>query len=132
MPRSARSRRFYNSFAGSRSEFGYQRWTMGLADVFLDTTPTDGSVWFHGPSGYRVRFAKNADGTFATPPGIDAVLTQASRDFTLSFNNTGERYRFSDAATPGYAGITADVDKNNNTVTYTRSSPPSPSPTPTA
>jgi RHS repeat-associated protein len=89
-----------------------------LINVGLSITKT---IDFIGPTGYRVTFTQNPDGSFTSPPGIDATLVQhAAHDFTLTFNKTGEKYNLT------YEGIhqahllkiTSDVDKNGNRITY--------------
>lgn len=105
--------RYYNSQSPASYALG-AGWVMGAGrDVGLAVAP-DGSQLFEGPSGFRVRFAKNPDGSYVTPTGIDATLVRnADSTFTLSFHATGEKFNFTSG---GY--LSSDVDPNNNAITF--------------
>jgi RHS repeat-associated protein len=80
--------------------------------------PTPGSEVLFGDSGYRVWFARHADGSFARVPGLHATLTENSDGtFTLLFDQTRAKWNFN-----GAGEVTSTVDRNGNTITFHYSS----------
>lgn len=57
---------------------------------------TDGSVGYHGVSGYLVGFPANNSGGFDKPPGFDGTLAKNGSNYDLTFNS-GEEYVFNSA-----------------------------------
>lgn len=105
--------RFYNSQSLASYALG-AGWLMGTGrDVGLAVAP-DGSQLFEGPSGFRVSFAKNPDGSYRTPTGIDATLVgNADSTYTLTFHATAGKFNFTSG---GY--LSSDVDRNGNTISF--------------
>lgn len=105
--------RFYNSQSDSVYELG-RGWTMGTGrDVGLSVAP-DGSQQFEAPSGYRIMFTRNPDGSYVSPTGSDAVLTRnADTSFKLSFNLSSSTLNF----TPG-GYLSSQKDLNGNTISF--------------
>ncbi|MFI0163383.1 polymorphic toxin-type HINT domain-containing protein [Streptomyces sp. NPDC017095] len=107
--------RTYNSLDPRRDLAFGAGWTTRF-DMRL--TPDDdgsGNVVIRYPDGQDVRFGKNADGTFAPPPGRFAKLT---------FDSTAGTYRLQDKSGTTYdfstSGLLAKItDAYSNTVTYT-------------
>lgn len=104
--------RYFNNLADTTWDFG-SRWTLNLGwDVFL-LPQADGTVRYAAPTGFQTVFTPNGS-AYTPPPDFDANLVKnGDGTFTLSFNQTGERYQFTSGGT-----FTADVDKNGNTITY--------------
>ncbi|MGW0993220.1 polymorphic toxin-type HINT domain-containing protein [Streptomyces sp. NPDC002523] len=109
--------RTYNSLDPRRDLAFGAGWTTRY-DMRL--TPDDdgsGNVVIRYPDGQDVRFGKNADGTFAPPPGRFAKLT---------FDSTAGTYRLQDKSGTTYdfssSGLLAKItDQFSNSVTYTYS-----------
>jgi YD repeat-containing protein len=103
--------RYYNSLSSEDSVLG-RGWVLGVGhDVRLELNP-NGAV-FVAPSGYRVRFDKNADGSYSSPadPGIDATLEKRS-DGTYKLEwYSKERLIFSSAGR-----WIEHKDRNDNTI----------------
>jgi RHS repeat-associated protein len=78
---------------------------------------TDGSATYADPSGYRVRFVSNGDGSFDSPSSIDADLTYNSGDgtYTLTWHKNGTKWKF---ASDG--DISTETDRNGNVLTFTK------------
>lgn len=98
-------------------------WTMDTgADMKLEFF-NDGSVAFHGPSGYVVPFTKALDGNrYIAPSGIDATLTlEADNTFTLKMNKQPHKYIF-DALTGQLKEQSDENDaitgQKRNSITY--------------
>src|SRR4051812_8302774 len=94
--------RAYNSRSPAAGAVGFG-WTMFPSEDVALRTPAGGGadLEFDGPGGYALRFTHNADGSFTTPPGIDATLCStavagcaAGGSFGLTFNSSGLRWAF--------------------------------------
>lgn len=110
--------RYHNSLEGTSSVFGHQRWTWGLADVFL-TTAADGSAKLQMPSGYTADFAVGPTG-FLSPAGVDATLVQESSGrYRLTFHREGSSLVLVDDGT-GTARVTNSEDRNRNSIDFAR------------
>lgn len=105
--------RYYNSQSPASYALGAGS-VMGTGrDVGLAAAP-DGSQLLEGPSGFRVSFSKNPDGSYVTPTGIDATLVRnADTSFTMNFHASGEKFNFTSG---GY--LSSDVDRNGNAITF--------------
>lgn len=109
--------RTYNSLDPRRDLAFGAGWTTRF-DMRL--TPDDdgsGNVVIRYPDGQDVRFGKNADGTYAPPPGRFAKLT---------YDSAGNTYRLQDKSGTTYdfstGGLLAKItDPYSNSVTYTYS-----------
>ncbi|WP_156301918.1 DUF6531 domain-containing protein, partial [Streptomyces sp. e14] len=109
--------RTYNSLDPRRDLAFGAGWTTRF-DMRL--TPDDdgsGNVVIRYPDGQDVRFGKNADGTYAPPPGRFAKLTYDSASNTYRLQDkSGTTYDFSTG------GLLAKItDPYSNSVTYTYS-----------
>ncbi|MFE1925258.1 polymorphic toxin-type HINT domain-containing protein [Streptomyces asoensis] len=108
--------RTYNSLDPRRDLAFGAGWTTRF-DMRL--TPDDdgsGNVVIRYPDGQDVRFGRNADGTYAPPPGRFAKLTpdSATGGYTLQ-DKSGTTYDFS---TTGLLSRTTDAYSNSVTYTY--------------
>lgn len=109
--------RAYNTRATAASMFG-NKWASDLTSRLQ--LLTGGSVFFHGPGGYTVGFAKKDDGGFERPAALDANLVEQGKDtpatdddrYIVDWQKSGERYEFD---TTGR--LLKRTDRNANTVT---------------
>lgn len=99
--------RSYNSQSDSSFAMG-QGWTMDAGrDVGLSAVP-GGSQQLEGPSGYRIMFTKNSDGSYSSPTGTDATLTRnGDGSHKLFFHRSSGTWNF----TPG-GYLSSQVDMN--------------------
>ena len=105
---------YYNNLSPAVWDYG-RSWEITTGwDIWLATNHADG-VNYYGPSGTAFHFAKNSDGSYTTPPGLDATLVRnGDLTYTLSFNATQEKYNFSSDG----LSFLSDVDKNGNRITF--------------
>lgn len=79
----------------------------------------------HSPSGAQFSFTPNPDGSFTSPPGLDATLVQVTGnptdDYVLTDQATGERLYFAGMggqASVSYGHLVQAVDPNGNALTF--------------
>jgi len=110
-----RNDRFYNGLSSRDGAFG-GGWLSSLLadDVGLSVAST--SATFAGPNGFTARFTLSGT-TYAAPAGFNATLVKDATGYTLTYNKTGEKLRFS---LSGY--LMTDTDRNGQGVTYTYNS----------
>jgi RHS repeat-associated protein len=126
--------RYWNSQQPRSTSDNGWRFSVG-PDVHLQFL-TDGSVAYHGVSGYVVGFPANSSGGFDKPPGFDGTLAKDGSTYNLTFNS-GEVYVFnssgqlitdqsprSSATTIGFAyrsdgTLSTVTDSQNRTVSFT-------------
>lgn len=98
-------------------QFGRNWFSTTADDIKLNKNFVEGSYYFEGPGGLLDRFWKRPDGTFLSPPGIDATLKE-NGDGTahLTWNRSGEVWKFSTGDTKS---LTEIADRNGNTITFT-------------
>ena len=103
--------RTYNSRSTYNGPFGYG-WTSFLDERIV--VQPDGSAVWRQMDGTEHRFARNADGTFATPAGLRWTLAMTAAGATLT--SVEGFVRTYDAA----GRIARNVDPQGNDVSYTR------------
>jgi len=104
--------REYNSFnAATNTDLG-NGWRMGTGGDVVLIQWNDGSASVQEPGGYQVPFQRNADGSFGSPPGIDATLTQNGGTFTLTGNRSQEQLIFNGGE------LTAARDRSGNAFSF--------------
>jgi RHS repeat-associated protein len=104
--------RTYNARgSGARRSFG-RNWVSSLGADSTLTIESDGDRTWRGPTGQELRFDKQADGSFVTPPGVNATLV-LNDDGTakLTENPSGTKYAY-DASSP--QRLTKVTDRNGN------------------
>lgn len=107
--------RYLNSLAPVSGSHG-PRWTsLSGMDIRLRRND-DGSITFFGPSHYVARFARQADGTYVAPRGLDSTLTVADGTYTLSTHESGEQFRF--GCDSCRVGTITDPGGNRTTFNY--------------
>jgi RHS repeat-associated protein len=112
--------RYYNSqdpWSGVLGSKG--RLSLGN-DIALYQCDNIGSRCLVGPSGYRVRFMKNADGSYTTPYGVGNMTLRrlASGRFELTNNKSGLVYGFFDNA---FSYVDDVHDQHGNQLTFSYS-----------
>jgi RHS repeat-associated protein len=106
--------RYYNGYEDRNVTKADSGWRFSIpTDARLTIFPSDGSVRYEGISGYKVPFIKKSDGSFESPPGIDAKLTQTGSNYGLKFNKSEETYNFDSAGR-----WTSHVDRNGNRISF--------------
>lgn len=88
-------------------------------DLWIASQP-DGSKLLSGYAGSSfggAYFRRNSDGSYLTPPGVNAVLRQAGGNYTVTYHADGrvQTFRDSDGA------LTSDLDRNGNGLRFTYS-----------
>jgi YD repeat-containing protein len=86
--------RAYNSLAPDTFAILSSRWA-------FDAGPTNGlavesnqDVTVTGPSGYKIRFARQNDGTYTPPAGFDGSLTKTSSGWTLARTSQNDQFGY--------------------------------------
>jgi RHS repeat-associated protein len=106
--------RYYNGYEDRNVTKEDSGWRFTIpGNIRLTVFPSDGSVRYEGISGYKVPFIKKSDGSFESPPGIDAKLTLTGSNYALKFNKSEETYNFDSTGR-----WTSHVDRNNNTISF--------------
>jgi YD repeat-containing protein len=104
--------RTYNSLAVSSRDLG-PNWVFDSAgDVGL-TFYSDGTIDYGGPTGLQEAFSRNPDGTYNSPPGIDATLSYLSGSYYLTDNDTGISSLFNSTG-----HLTSERDTTGNSLTF--------------
>jgi len=110
---------YYNSKLNTNfyQEFG-QNWNMSLGrDVYLDESNIASYVILYGTTNYEAYFAHNANGSFTSPPGINATLVDNHNNtYTLTYHSSGQKWLF--GTNNSLSSIT---DKNGNAITFNES-----------
>jgi RHS repeat-associated protein len=110
--------RDFNNLQGWLSGTG-QGWLMSPGPWDNLHVDADGySVYYEGPGGVVRPFTKNSDGTYSSPPGIDATLTDdssgAQTAFKLMFHDSGTIMRFTGAGANSYEHLQYIHDRNDS------------------
>jgi RHS repeat-associated protein len=105
--------RTYNNLSPDMNAWGYG-WSINSGfDMWL-AQYVDGQTFF-GPTGTPFRFTRNSDGSYTSPPGIDATLTSDATSNTVTYNTSGVQYVFDVDGDK----LTAIKDKNGRTISVT-------------
>jgi len=104
----------YNILSPNLWDFGRAWITNTGWDLYVDPNMGDGASFF-GPTGYAFHYIKNPDGSYTTPPGIDADLVHnGDGTWTVIYHYAGEKFNF----TSNGLYLTSDVDRNGNTISF--------------
>jgi RHS repeat-associated protein len=108
--------RYFNSGDDWTRQTGYGSGLSVGKDIELLQCDSTGSMCFTGENGYHARFHKNADGTYAPAPAVNASLVRnGDGTWTMTFNRTGVRYKFFNGSD---TFLTDAVDRNGNRVHF--------------
>jgi len=110
---------YYNSQPNSNAyqEMG-TNWNLSVGrQVYLDTSHVATDVILYGSSNYDTYFAHNGDGSFTSPPGINATLVDNHNNtYTLTYHSSGQQWLF---GTNG--SLSSITDKNGNRISVSES-----------
>ncbi|MCY7286828.1 MAG: DUF6531 domain-containing protein [Cryobacterium sp.] len=107
-----RNDRFYNGLSSRDGSFG-GGWLSSLLADDIGLLVSGSTATFAGPNGFTAQFTLSGT-TYTAPAGFNATLVKDATGYTLTYNKTGEKLRFS---LSGY--LMTDTDRNNQGVTYT-------------
>lgn len=86
----------------------------GPTDVGLEVFP-DGGVGLYGPTGWAKGFVRKTDGTFTSPPGLDATLVKETNGtYTLTWTETNDKWKFTSDGR-----LTSISDDAEGSISYT-------------
>ena len=104
--------RTLNNISPDMDSWGYS-WSINSGfDMWLDQH-SDGQT-FYDVTGTPFYFKENSDGSYTSPPGIDATLkTNADATNTVTYNKSGTEYNFDDDGDK----LNTVKDKNGRTIT---------------
>ncbi len=104
----------YNILSPNLWDFGRGWITNTGWDQYVDPNMGDGASFF-GPTGYAFHYIKNPNGSYVTPPGIDADLVHnGDGTWTVTYHTTQEKLNF----TSDGLYMTSDVDRDGNTIRF--------------
>lgn len=104
----------YNILSPNLWDFGRAWITNTGWDQYVDPNMGDGASFF-GPTGYAFHYIKKPDGTYMTPPGIDAdLIHNGDGTWTISYHSSGEKLNF----TSNGLYMTSDVDRSGDTISF--------------
>jgi len=110
---------YYNSQPNGNAyqEMG-SNWNLSVGrQVYLDESHVASYVILYGSSNYDTYFAQNGDGTFTSPPGINATLKDNHNNtYTLTYHSNGQQWLF---GTNG--SLSSITDKNGNRISVSES-----------
>lgn len=86
--------RAYNSLASDAFSILSPRWGFDVGPATKLAVQNNGDALVTGPSGYRLLFVKQANGTFNAPAGFDGSLVASSSGWTLSRTSQGDQFGF--------------------------------------
>ncbi|MFL5816647.1 MAG: DNRLRE domain-containing protein [Conexibacter sp.] len=108
--------RYFNSGDDWSRQMGFGSGLSVGKDIELLRCDSTGSMCFTGENGYHARFRKNADGTYAPAPAVNASLVRnGDGTWTMTFNRTGVRYTFFNNDD---TFLTDVVDRNGNRIHF--------------
>jgi YD repeat-containing protein len=115
--------RTYNGRSNRNGQFGHN-WTSSFgSDNGLGGLPSQSLTWT-GQTGETYLFTKQPNGTYTSPPGVNAKLEDLSDgDARLTFNRSGTKLEF-EADTSVSKRLSKAVDRNGNEITLGPSSLP--------
>jgi RHS repeat-associated protein len=105
--------RTYNNLSPDMNAWGYG-WSINSGYSMWLAQYVDAQTFFD-PTGTPFRFSRNSDGSYTSPPGIDATLTSDATSNTVTYNKSGVKYVFDDDGDK----LTSIKDKNDRTIAVT-------------
>jgi YD repeat-containing protein len=86
--------RAYNSLATDAFSILGPRWAFDVGPATKLAVQSNGDALVTGPSGYKLLFVKQADGTLKAPAGFDGSLVATSSGWTLNRTSQGDQFGF--------------------------------------
>jgi len=109
------SLRYNSASRGTITDLGYGWGFDTSRDVGLDVPSPTSTIVFHDGSGYLATFTRNSDGSYTTPPGLNAQLVATiDGGYTLTENTSQEQLQFD---SNGY--LIAEQNRTGQRLTYT-------------
>ncbi len=106
--------RYYNHLPMSKNLDMGRGWRLGTGRHVFVEEKASGDVAYDGPSGYRVTFQRQADGSYTQPTGLDAKLTkQGDGTFKLKLLKSEETLFFNAAH-----ALKTHEDRHGNKLTF--------------
>jgi YD repeat-containing protein len=86
--------RFYNSLDPDSYTIISPRWGFDVGPDAKLTVESNQDETVRGPSGYRIRFARQPDGSYAAPAGFDGSLVKTPSGWTLTRTSQNDEFGF--------------------------------------
>lgn len=86
--------RAYNSLSPDTFTILSPRWGFDVGPDTKLTVESNQDATVRGPSGYRIRFARQTDGSYVAPEGFDGTLTKTPSGWTLSRTSQNDQLGF--------------------------------------
>lgn len=86
--------RFYNSLDPDNYTVLSPRWGFDVGPDTKLTVESNQDATVRGPSGYRIRFVRQADGSYVVPEGFDGSLVKTPSGWTLSRTSASDEFGF--------------------------------------
>jgi YD repeat-containing protein len=86
--------RAYNSLAPDTFSILSPRWAFDVGPTNGLTVESNQDVTATGPSGYKIRFARQSDGSYTPPAGFDGSLTKTSSGWTLTRTSQNDQFGY--------------------------------------
>ncbi|WP_210491528.1 hypothetical protein [Patulibacter sp. SYSU D01012] len=86
--------RAYNSLASEAFSILGPRWAFDVGPATRLAVQGNGDALVTGPSGYRLLFVEQPDGSLKAPAGFDGSLVKTSSGWTLSRTSLGDQFGF--------------------------------------
>lgn len=91
--------RAYNSLAPDTFSILSPRWGFDVGPATRVAVQGNGDALVTGPSGYKLRFVKQTDGTFTAPADFDGSLVKTASGWTLNRTSQGDQFGFDNSGT---------------------------------
>ena len=91
--------RAYNSLAADGYSILSPRWKFDVGPDTKLTVESDQDVTVAGPSGYRIRFDRQTDGSYLAPDDFDGTLTKTPVGWTLTRTSQNDEFGFDNSGT---------------------------------
>lgn len=91
--------RVYNSLAADAYGILSPRWKFDVGPETKLTVESNQDVTVAGPSGYRIRFARQPDGSYVAPGDFDGTLTKTPSGWTLTRGSQSDEFGFDNSGT---------------------------------
>jgi YD repeat-containing protein len=105
--------RFYNSLDPDSYTILSPRWGFDVGPDTKLIVESNQDATVRGPSGYRIRFARQADGSYVAPEGFDGTLVKTPSGWTLSRTSQNDEFGFDGS---GALAWTKDAELRDFTV----------------
>lgn len=91
--------RFYNSLDPDSYTILSPRWGFDVGPDAKLTVESNQDATVRGPSGYRIRFVRQPDGSYVAPEWFDGALVKTSSGWTLSRTSQNDEFGFDGSGT---------------------------------